>query len=313
MDRLDSMRVYLAVVDQGGFAAAARSLGYSAPAVTRAVASLEERVGTALLRRTTRKVRVTDVGARFAADCRRILAEVAEAEASAAGARTDPRGRLNITAPVLFGRRYIAPIVSDFLGQFPAVSARCLYVDRVVEMLDEGYDVALRIARLPDSSLFAVRVGSVRRVVCAAPSFLARHGTPQRPQDLAGLPAVSFSPGLSDREWVFGYGRQAVRVRPEMQLSVNVGDVAIAAAVAGQGVTQVLSYQVADELKAGRLVTLLEDHEPEPIPVHVVHSDGRQASARLRAFVDFAVARLRSDPAVNPAARTVGPAADFGH
>lgn len=311
MDRLAAMRVFVAVADHGGFAAAARALGLSAPAATRAVAALEERLSCRLLHRTTRQVRLTDAGATYLADCRRILAEVDEAEAAATGAHGEPRGVVCVTAPVLFGRRYVAPALLDFLDRHPAVSLRCLYVDRVVDLLDEGFDVAVRIARLPDSGLVAVRLGMVRRVVCAAPSLLAACGIPERPEALETLPTVSFAPALHDDEWRFGEGREAVRVRPRSRLTVNVGDVAIAAAVAGRGFIRTLSYQVAEELADGRLVAVLERFEPPPVPVQLVHAGGRRASARVRALVDFLAAALRArlaTPAA-PSASAAGPGA----
>lgn len=303
MDRLDSMRVFVAVAEQNGFAAAARRLGLSGPAATRAVAALEARLGSQLLQRTTRAVRLTETGTRFLADAKRILAEVEDAEASAAGAHRDPRGQLGITAPVMFGRLHVAPLLLDFLDAYPAVSARLLLLDRVVDLLDEGLDVAVRIAHLADSSLSAVRVGNVRRVVCAAPACLERYGMPQRPADLARYPAIGFSTLPPGTDWVFGAngdGRRVERVAPLTRLVVNQADAAIAAAVAGKGVTRVLSYQIAPEVTAGRLVILLEAYEAPPIPVQLVHLAGRRADAKLRAFIDVAVARLRADPAVNP-------------
>ena len=192
MDRLDSMRVFVAVAEQQGFAAAARRLGLSAPSVTRAVAALEERIGGPLLQRTTRALRLTEAGARYLADCKRILAEIDDAEASAAGSHRDPKGQLGITAPVMFGRMHVAPLLLDFLDRHPLVTARLLLLDRVVDLLEEGLDVALRIAHLPDSALHAVRVGAVRRVVCAAPGYLRRNGVPERPADLASHSAITF-------------------------------------------------------------------------------------------------------------------------
>ena len=296
MDRLDAMRVFVAVAEAGGFAPAARELRLSPPAVTRAVAALEDRIGARLLHRTTRIVRLTEAGARYLADTRRILAELEEAEATAAGAHAEPRGQIAVTAPLLFGKMHVAPVVLGFLGRFPEVSARTLFVDRVVDLMDEGLDVAVRIAVLPDSTLSAVRVGQVRRVVCAAPEYLARRGTPATPRDLEGLDCIGFQSGAAPAPWVFpartGEGRETVR--PPMRLLVNNADVAVAAALAGHGVTRVLSYQVAEEVRAGRLAVVLADHEPPPIPVHLVHLEGRRAAARVRVFVDFAAERLRA-------------------
>lgn len=296
MDRLDGMRVFVAVADAGGFAPAARALRLSPPAVTRAVAALEERIGARLLHRTTRTVRLTEAGARFLADAKRILAELDEAEATAAGAHAEPRGLLAVTAPMLFGRMHVAPVVLGFLERFPEVAARTLFVDRVVDLIDEGIDVAVRIAVLPDSTLSAVRVGQVRRVVCASPGYLAQHGVPAVPRDLADLDCIGFQAATMPAPWVFPgrSGEGGETVRPPMRLLVNNADVAVAAAVAGYGVTRVLSYQAAEAVRDGRLVVLLADHEPPPIPVQLVHLEGRKAAARVRAFVDFAAERLRA-------------------
>ena len=293
MDKISGMRVFIAVAEAGGFAPAARQLGLSPPAVTRAIAAREERIGTRLLHRTTRLVKLTEAGARFLVDARRILAEIEEAEAAAAGDHARPRGLLTVTAPVLFGRMHVAPVVLDFLELHPEVSVRLLLLDRVTDLLDEGIDVALRIAHLPDSSLNAVRVGSVRRVACAAPAYLDRRGTPVVPADLAGHDTIGFGLSQTEREWVFGSGLKLQRVRPASRLLVNTADVAIAAAIAGRGVTRVLSYQIASELMNKRLKLLLEDFDEPPVPIHLVHVEGRRAPARVRAFLDFAAERLR--------------------
>ncbi|WP_434042863.1 MULTISPECIES: LysR family transcriptional regulator [Sorangium] len=295
MDRLDTLRVFIAVAEEEGFAPAARRLSMSPPAVTRAIAALEERIGTRLLHRTTRIVRLTEAGARFLTDCKRILGEIEEAEASAAGSHAELRGQIGVTAPVMFGRMFVAPVVLDFLARHPRVSARTLLVDRVVDMLDEGLDVAVRIAHLPDSSLTAIRVGSVRLVVCASPDYLAARGAPETPADLAQLDTIAFSQAASPAEWAFSSGARVEKVLPPSQLLVNTADVAIAAAVAGRGLARVLSYQVGPELRAGRLRIVLPAFEPPPVPVHVVHPEGPRAAARVRAFVDFLVERLRSE------------------
>lgn len=295
MDRLETMRVFVAVAEEEGFAPAARRLSMSAPAVTRAIAALEERIGTRLLHRTTRIVRLTEAGTRFLADCKRILGEIEEAEASAAGSHAALRGQLAVTASVSFGRMFVAPAIFDFLARHPHVSARTLLVDRVVDMLDEGLDVAVRIAHLPDSSLTAIRVGSVRLVVCASPDYLAARGAPETPADLAQLDTIAFSQAASPAEWSFSSGARVEKILPPSQLLVNTADVAIAAAVAGRGLARVLSYQVGPELRAGRLRIVLPAFEPPPVPVHVVHPEGPRAAARVRAFVDFLVERLRSE------------------
>lgn len=298
MDRFEAMRAFVAVAEAASFAAAARLLGQSPPAVTRAVAALEDRIGARLLHRTTRRVRLTDAGARFLADAKRIVAELDEAEASAAGAHAAPRGQLGLTAPVMFGRMYVAPIVLDFLARHPAVTARMMLADRVVDLMEEGLEIAVRIAHLEDSSLTAVRVGEVRRVVCAAPSFLARQGRPRAPADVARASLVTFAAGPVPDPWVFAKDGAAERFAPAARFSANSNDVTIAAAEAGAGFVRALSYQIAPQLRAGTLEIVLSDYEEPPLPVHVVHVAGRRASARLRAFVDFAVERLRRDLAM---------------
>ena len=290
MDRLEAMRAFVAVATSGGFASAARQLGLSPPAVTRAVAALETRIGARLLHRTTRVVRLTDAGERFLADCRRIIAEVEDAEAAAAGSHRDLRGRIGVTASAMFGRLHVTPIALDFLRLHPGVELRTLFVDRVVSLLEEGLDVAVRIGHLPDSSLTAVRVGSVRRVVCASPAYLAARGTPQTPGELTAHDTVAFAGLTPGREWSFAAGA-AVSLAP--RFTTNLPDVAIASVRAGHGLATLLSYMVASELERGQLVAVLTAWEPPPLPVHVVYGAGRRASARVRAFVDHAVAGLR--------------------
>jgi DNA-binding transcriptional LysR family regulator len=295
MDRLESMRAFVAVADAASFAGAARLLGQSPPAVTRAVAALEERIGARLLHRTTRSVRLTDAGARYLVDAKRILAEVEEAEASASGAHTAPRGQLGLTAPVMFGRMYVAPLLLDFLARYPAVTARMMLADRLVDLMEEGLEVAVRIAHLEDSSLTAVRVGEVRRVICASPAFLAKHGRPRAPADVAHASIITFATGPVAEPWVFAKDGVVERMLPDARFSANSNDVTIAAAVAGAGFVRSLSYQVAPEIRAGTLEIVLAEYEEPPLPVHIVHIAGRRASARLRAFVDFAAERLRKD------------------
>jgi DNA-binding transcriptional LysR family regulator len=284
--------MFVAVAEAQGFAPAARRLAMSPPAVTRAISALEERIGTRLLHRTTRIVRLTEAGDRFLADCKRILGEIEEAEAAAAGSHTEPRGQLAVTAPVMFGRMYVAPVVLDFLAGHPRVTARLLFLDRLVDLLDEGLDVAVRIAHLPDSSLHAIRVGSVRWVVCASPDYLAARGAPRTPADLSQHDAIAFSLGASPEEWSFASGET---LSLPTKLIVSSNDVAIAASVAGRGIARVLSYQIAPELREGKLQVVLAEFEPPPIPVSVVYAEGRRAAAKVRAFVDLAVERLRAD------------------
>lgn len=295
MDRLQAMTTFVAVVDNGSFAGAARKLNLSPPVVTRAVAELESRLGLPLLTRSTRVVRVTEAGARYADDCRRILAEVEEADAAATGAHGTPRGTLTVTAPVMFGQMYVTPLLVRYLAGYPGVDVSCLYLDRIVNLLDEGVDLAVRIGELPDSSLRAVRVGKVRRVLVASPSYLKAHGVPSRPQDLDSHTVIAASGVTPVPEWRFaGEGRPVVqRLRPRMRTTTN--DSALVAAVAGLGITRLLSYQVAGHLKQGSLQLLLERFEPAPLPIHVVRASGRRVSEKVRTFVDLAVEALRAD------------------
>jgi DNA-binding transcriptional LysR family regulator len=299
MDRLQAMTTFVAVVDSGGFASAARKLNQSPPVVTRAIAELEERLGLRLLTRTTRVVRVTDAGARFAEDCRRILSDIEEAETAAAGTHAAPRGTLAITAPVLFGQLHVMPILVSYLQHYPEVDAQCLFLDRVVNVVEEGIDVAVRIGELPDSSLRATRVGRVRRVLVAAPAYLAAHSVPQRPEDLAGH-TTFLAAGVSPvSEWRFNDAGTPLMQRLQPRLRTTSNDSAIAAALAGLGITRLLSYQVAAQVRSGALRVVLEDFETAPMPVHVVHHEGRRATQKVRAFVDLAVERLRGDAALN--------------
>jgi DNA-binding transcriptional LysR family regulator len=298
MDRLEAMTAFALTVDAGGLSAAARKLGRSPAAVTRAVASLEEHLGVTLLRRTTRHVRLTEAGERYLGVCRRVLAELADAEQVARGEVSAPRGTLTVTAPATFGARHVRPAVDAYLEAYPEVRARLWLLDRVVNLVDEGIDVALRIAFMPDSSLLAVKLGEVHRVVVASPTYCARRGRPGDPRDLADHACIAFAGVTPSDTWAFaGEGRRdraSRHVKVRAGLTVNSADAAIASALEGRGVTCVLSYQVASELAEGRLLRLLQAHEPAPVPVHLVHPTGSAATAKVRAFVDLAVPRLRA-------------------
>jgi DNA-binding transcriptional LysR family regulator len=297
MDRLDAMEAFALTVDRGSLSAAARALGRSAASVTRAVASLEERLGVSLLRRTTRALKLTDAGERYLAVSRRVLAELADAEKVATSALASPRGTLTVTAPVMFGSLHVRPVVDEYLAAFEGVRARLLLLDRVVSVVDEGIDAAVRIAHLPDSALLATAVGSVRRVVCASPTYLAKRGRPTDPRDLASHRVIAFSALTGNDTWSFRgkHGRGRTRhVKLEPFLTVNTAEAAIASAVAGHGVTCVLSYQVVSALRAGELVVVLTAFEPEPSPVHLVYPAGATAVAKVRAFVELAAPRLRA-------------------
>jgi DNA-binding transcriptional LysR family regulator len=295
MDQLDSLRTFVAVAETGGFARGARAREISAPAATRAIAALEQRLGAVLLQRTTRSLRLTEQGEVYLADCRRILAELDAAEAAVTGARHAPRGVLSVTAPALFGARHIAPLLFEFLDAHPAVQARAFFTNRLVHLVDEGFDVALRVATLPDSGMTAVPVGRMRAVLVAAPAYLARQGTPRTPADLARHRAIGLTVEGQDRSaWRLGQRRAAAA--PEERLVVNANEVMVAAAVAGQGLARALAYQVTDEVREGRLRVVLAAHEPTPVPVHLVYPAGRGAAAKVREFVQFAAARLRELP-----------------
>ncbi|AXA94010.1 LysR family transcriptional regulator [Massilia sp. YMA4] len=298
MDRLHGMTVFVAVAEEQGFAAGARRLGLSPAAVTRAVAALEERLGVRLLERSTRHVRVTEAGQRYLDDCRRLLAELDEADEAAAGLNAAPRGLLAITAPVLFGRMYVMPGIVEYLRRYPDTEVSAVFVDRVTNLLEEGYDVAVRIGELPDSGLRALRVGQVRRMICASPDYLARHGAPRTPSDLASHTIVASTGASTQPEWRFreNGGVRGYRVRP--RLTVTSNDSAIEAIRQGLGLARLLSYQVAPLLASGALVPLLEQFELPPVPVNIVHREGRHGTARVRALIDLLAARLRGDPAL---------------
>lgn len=297
MDRWHAMRVFVRVADSGGFAEAARQLDMSAPAVTRAIAALETRIGARLLIRTTRAVKLTDVGGRYLQDCRRILADIEEAEAVAAGSFITPSGLLTVSASVMFGGMVVMPILGEYLLANPAVTGRALFLDRVTNIVDEGIDVAIRIAHLPDSGLRAIGVGSVRRIVCATPAYFARHGVPAHPSELARHTVIAPTSAGTSLDWRFGpHAEITVKVSP--RLFCNSNDAAITAVLEGWGLTRLLSYQVAPLLAEGRLQAVLSDFDEAPLPIHVVHSEGRHAAAKVRSFVDFAVAKLRAHPLI---------------
>lgn len=294
MDKFRAIQVFITVADKRGFAAAARSLNMSPPAVTRAVSMLEEDLGTPLFVRTTRSVRLTENGQRFLEDARRILLDLEEAQDAAVGSHATPRGELHVTAPVLFGQMYVTPILGDFLDLHPQLSARTLFVDRIVNMVDEGQDVAIRIGALPDSSLVAVRCGTVRQMMVASPDYIARHGLPTLPEGLANhqiIQATGTNPGS---DWKFQHNGKPISVRLAPRVRMNTNDAAIELTLRGGGVSRLLSYQVAPYLADGRLQPVLEAFEMPPQPVHVVHQEGRLVSAKVRAFVDFMVQHLRA-------------------
>jgi DNA-binding transcriptional LysR family regulator len=300
MDRFQEMQIFLAVADEQGFAAAARRLKISPPSVTRAIAAMEARIGTQLLSRTTRSLHLSEAGQRYLDDCRRILAELTEAEEAAAGSFSIPWGHLTVTAPVLFGELFVAPILGEYLDQFAQVSINALLVDRVVNMTDEGVDVAVRIGHLQETGQQAIKVGEVRRVVCAAPAYLERHGRPQHPGQLREAKIVTSSSSQLVSEWQFMEGGQPLNVAVEPRLVVTANNAAINLARLGWGVTRVLSYQVASDVRAGALEIILQDFEPPALPIHVVFQNSARVPAKVNTFVDFLVSRLGQDAALNP-------------
>lgn len=295
MDRLQAMTTFVTVVETGGFSAAARKLDVSPSVISRVITELEAHLGARLLTRTTRIVRLTDIGTAYFDDCRRIMGEIDTAERSASGAQATPRGQLHLTAPVLFGKDYVMPIALAYLSRYPEVDMACWFVDRVVNMVEEGMDVGVRIGELPSSSLQATQVGRVRRVVCASPAYLAKHGVPQHPDQLAAHPTILTVGASPSSEWRFHASSATIVEQMQPRITTTTNDSAIAAAVAGFGIVRVLSYQIADALREGHLSVLLEDFEPPTLPVSVVHREGRHATRKVRAFLDLAIDTLRAD------------------
>ncbi|VVE71987.1 LysR family transcriptional regulator [Pandoraea anapnoica] len=294
MNRLESMSILIAVVDAGSLSAAARGLGMPLATVSRKVGELEAHLKTRLLHRTTRQLSLTEAGSTYVAACRRILEEIGEAERTATGEYATPKGELVLTAPVVFGRLHVLPVVAEFLAQYPEIDVSLLLTDRVVHLMDEQADVALRIGHLPDSSMVASRIGTVRRVVCASPNYLETHGEPKKPHDLAGHACITFEVLASRRAWEFGEGRTGQSVPIRSRLAVNTAEAAISAAVLGVGFVRVLSYQVAQAVRDDALRVVLDDFEATPLPVNLVHKGQTPLPLKLRAFLDFAVPRLRA-------------------
>jgi DNA-binding transcriptional LysR family regulator len=295
MDRFAAMSILLRVVERGSFTAASRELHLPLATVSRKVNELEFHLGTRLLVRTTRRLALTDAGVAYLASAKRILDEVDEAERIAAGEFRSPRGELILTAPVLFGRLHILPVVIDFLAAYTEIDVRLLLADRNLHLIDDHVDMAARIGVLPDSGLLATRVGSMRTVVCASPKLLTAHGTPKSPQDLTRLPSVNFDFQPSTSTWAFRLKDTTeiteVAIRP--RLSVSTAEAAVWAAVQGAGVTRVLHYQCADALRDGSLQIVLADFELEPLPVHLIHAGRGALPLKMRVFLDFAANRLR--------------------
>jgi DNA-binding transcriptional LysR family regulator len=289
MDRIDAMQAFVAVADLHGFAPAARKLRLSPSAVTRLIAALEQRLGARLLQRTTRSVALTDAGARYLERARRILADVEEAELAAEGERTRPSGRLVVSAPVGFGRLHVSPVMSTYLKRHPDVSAELRLEDRLVNLVEDGIDLAVRIGHLADSSLVARHVGVMRRIVVASPAYLKRHGEPKTPEAIASHQTIQFGASAATAEWRFVEDGREVRVDVTPCFSTNSADAAIQYAEQGGGLTRVLAYQAADAIRRGRLKVMLQKFEQPPLPIHIVYPTSRLLSAKVRAFIDLVI------------------------
>ncbi len=289
MDRFEAMSVFVAIAEAGSFSAAARRLEQPLATVSRKLALLEAQLKTRLIARSTRRLELTDAGRDYLEASRQILEQVDEAERAAAGAYTRPHGRLVISAPIVFGRLHLLPVIVEFLREFPDVDVRLIQADRVVNLLEEHVDLALRIGELADGSLVATKVGEIRRVVCASPAYLAAYGRPEVPADLARHACISFEGLMSASRWVFPEKTVEIRSR----LTATTAEAAVSAAQMGLGVARVLSYQVADAVQAGTLERLLRAHEPAPVPASLVYPGQGRLPMKCRAFLDYAAPRLR--------------------
>jgi len=287
MDRIDAMQAFVAVADLQGFAPAARKLGMSPSGVTRLIAALEDRLGARLLQRTTRQVALTDIGARYLERVRRILADVEEAEGSAQAERTRPSGRLVVSAPIGFGRLHVSPVMSAYLKRFPEVFGELRLSDRMINLVEDGVDLAVRIGHLPDSSLVARHVGEMRRIVVASSGYLKRHGEPRTPQAIASHETIQFGAMTASPDWSFVENGREVRVACTPRFTTNSADAAIQYAEQDGGLTRVLAYQAAEAIRDGRLRIVLQKFEQPPLPIHIVYPTSRLLSAKVRTFVDL--------------------------
>lgn len=298
VDRFQEMKVLLAVAEAESFAGGAKLMGMSPPSITRVIAGLEKRLGTLLLARSTRSLRLTEAGRRYVEDCKRILLDLDEAEELATGSSIRARGNLTVTAPVMFGELYMIPLITEYLSAHPQMAINALLVDRLVNMVDEGVDVAIRIGQLPDTGLQAIKVGQIRPVICAAPAFLERFGRPAEPKDVLAAPIVMSSASSLLTDWQFNLGASTTTLHPKPRLLVSSNQAAINAARLGWGLTRVLSYQVAERVAKGELEVILEAFEAPALPVHILYQSGGRVPAKVRTFVDFCTHRLLLDPAL---------------
>lgn len=294
MDRLESMLTLIAAVDAGSLSGASRKLRMPLATVSRKVSELEAHLRTRLVNRTNRRLSLTDAGRAYVAACRRILEDIGEAERAATGEYIAPRGDLVVSAPVVFGRLHVLPVAVEFLRAYPDINLRMTLADRVINLQEDGVDLAVRIGDLPDSSLVATRVGSIRRVVCGSPAYFAQRGTPKSPSELSALDCITFDGLMPPDSWKFAVGKSVVSVQIHSRLIVNTAESAIDAAIAAIGVTRVLSYQAASALRAGTLAVVLRQFEPAPWPVNLVYAGRGLLPLKVRVFLDFAAPRLKS-------------------
>lgn len=301
MDRLQLLTVFVAVAEEESFAAAARRLSLSAPVVTRAIAALEQHLGVRLLLRTTRHVRTTEAGQRYLQDARRIMTEIETADAAVAGIHAKPSGHLTVTAPQMFGSLYVVPVITEYMRRYEQVNVAAMFYDRVTNLLEEGLDVGIRIGELPDSSLHAIRVGTVRIGTYATPDYLEKHGRPRKPEDLQNHRLITSQAGSGPSRWRYFRGGDEMSLKLKPRLTTTTNDAALAAAANSFGITRVLSYQAASLVAEGLLVPLLQKFGGAPIPINIVHPQGRNVPAKVRAFIDLAVEQLRAEPALREA------------
>ncbi len=300
MDRFDALRTLVAAIDGGSLSAASRALRRPLPTVSRKISELERHLGARLLVRTSRKLELTEAGVDFVAAARRVLGELEEAERAASGEYREASGQLLVTAPLMFGRLHVQPLALAFLAEQPRISIRLVLSDSNIDLIDHHVDVAVRLGRLPDSSLAAIRVGEVQWITCASPAYLARRGTPATPEDLVGHDCLAFEGLTPSRLWRFGDGPANGPVPISPRFACNTADALIAAVSSGLGIARMASYQTADALASGALVTILDEYVPQPIPVHLIHAHQGQAPLKLRTFLDFAAPRLRAELAALP-------------
>jgi DNA-binding transcriptional LysR family regulator len=300
MDRLESMSTFVAVVEAGSFSAASRKLGMPLASVSRKVSELEEHLGAQLLVRSTRSLALTDAGQDYFASCRLLLEQLSEAERLASGQYRAPKGLLVVGAPVMFGRLYLAPIVLEFLKAYPEIDIELRLGDAVANMIEDQIDVAVRIGHLTDSGLMAVKAGVIRHVVSASPAYLANKGTPEHPRDLVDHDCITLTPWESPDEWSFSPAKRTEKFPVRSRFSVTTAETALDAAVAGLGISHLFCYQVSRALAAGQLRLLMRDFEPEPFPVHLVYPSRRHSPLKLRAFLDFALPRLKAKLVFDP-------------